>query len=232
MHVVIIGAGIIGITTAVRIKQRWPSGLVTIFADKFSPDLTSDGAAGLFTPGFMDETPPEKLRIWSQVSHDYLLSIWKKGESERTGVSLVLVHELFRHPVPLPAWKDAVFGFREMSEEEVRFYHEEHVYGWEFVTFTCESTRMISYYLEKWPDIKIFKRKIDSLDEITNAIGKNPPIDAIVNCAGLGARDIVNDRNLVPIRGQLVKVTAPWIQKALLLDEYPDQPQRCTYVIP
>ncbi|CAG0909602.1 unnamed protein product, partial [Cyprideis torosa] len=119
-----------------------------------------------------------------------------------------------------------------MSEEEVRFYHEEHVYGWEFVTFTCESTRMISYYLEKWPDIKVFKRKIDSLDEITNAIGKNPPIDTIVNCAGLGARDIVNDRNLVPIRGQLVKVTAPWIQKALLLDEYPDQPQRCTYVIP
>ena len=51
----------------------------------------------------------------------------------------------------------------------------------------------------------------------------------IVNCTGLGARDVVGDRELYPIRGQVVKVRAPDVERALL-DEA--GPLGLAYVLP
>lgn len=49
--------------------------------------------------------------------------------------------------------------------------------------------------------------------------------DVVVNCAGFGAKDLCNDNKLVPIRGQVVKVRAPWI-KMMFYGDYD------TYIIP
>lgn len=38
--------------------------------------------------------------------------------------------------------------------------------------------------------------------------------DIIVNCTGMEAKTLCNDRKLVPIRGQVLKVHAPWIKMA------------------
>ena len=46
MKVVVIGAGIIGTTSAVRIKRQYPESELSIVASQFSPDTTSDIAAG------------------------------------------------------------------------------------------------------------------------------------------------------------------------------------------
>ncbi len=46
--VVVVGAGIIGLSTALEIQKRFSDITVTIVADKFDKDTTSDGAAGLF----------------------------------------------------------------------------------------------------------------------------------------------------------------------------------------
>lgn len=48
MRIGIIGAGIIGATCAVRILDQFPGCKITIYADKFSPDTTSDVSAGTF----------------------------------------------------------------------------------------------------------------------------------------------------------------------------------------
>lgn len=40
----------------------------------------------------------------------------------------------------------------------------------------------------------------------------------IVNCFGIGAKTLCNDQNLVPIRGQVMKVSAPWEENFFLLD--------------
>lgn len=47
VNVVVVGAGVIGFSTAVCIAEALPSCSVTLLADKFSPDTTSDGAAGI-----------------------------------------------------------------------------------------------------------------------------------------------------------------------------------------
>lgn len=45
-RIAIIGAGIIGVTSACRIIETIPNAKITIYAEKFSPDTTSDVSAG------------------------------------------------------------------------------------------------------------------------------------------------------------------------------------------
>lgn len=37
-------------------------------------------------------------------------------------------------------------------------------------------------------------------------------------CAGLGSRELANDADLVPVRGQVRRVRAPWVKHAMFLD--------------
>ena len=50
LKVAIIGAGVNGLSCAIVIQEKFPAADLTIFADKYSPETTSDGAAGLLIP--------------------------------------------------------------------------------------------------------------------------------------------------------------------------------------
>ena len=63
-------------------------------------------------------------------------------------------------------------------------------------------------------NITIVEREIKSFDEITDA-------DVIINCSALGAQQLCNDKELIPVRGQ-VGLLAPknfflffWIMNCL-----------------
>lgn len=65
--VAIIGAGICGVSSAICLQNADPTLELTIVAEKFSPNLTSDGGAGMWSsiPGFwMKETGKEKQRYF------------------------------------------------------------------------------------------------------------------------------------------------------------------------
>lgn len=61
MRVAVIGAGVIGITSAITVKNAFPLFEVHVFADEFSPDTTGDGSAGLWSPYLLGNTPPDKI---------------------------------------------------------------------------------------------------------------------------------------------------------------------------
>ena len=63
--VAVVGAGICGLSSAVCILERDPTVKVTLIADKFSPDTTSDGAAGLMMPYVAGNTPVHLQRYCS-----------------------------------------------------------------------------------------------------------------------------------------------------------------------
>lgn len=48
--VVVVGAGVVGLNTALEVQRRHPDFDLTIIADKFNEETLSDGAAGLFRP--------------------------------------------------------------------------------------------------------------------------------------------------------------------------------------
>ena len=71
-----IGAGVVGLSTAVRIQGHIPGVYITIIADKFDKDTTSDGAAGIFRPTTsMTPGVPIPLLRYIVVMHDHKLFI-------------------------------------------------------------------------------------------------------------------------------------------------------------
>lgn len=50
MRVAVVGAGVVGLTTAALLQEALPEASVTVLADKFGQETTSYGAAGIFRP--------------------------------------------------------------------------------------------------------------------------------------------------------------------------------------
>lgn len=59
----------------------------------------------------------------------------------------------------------------------------------------------------------MIKRSIARLTDL-NAM----EFDGVFNCSGLGAQKLCDDLKVVPIRGQVVKVHAPWVKTAFYAD--------------
>eukprot|EP00795_Rhopilema_esculentum_P015652 gene15652-6936_t len=66
VKIAVIGAGIIGLSSAHVLKTFDDHLDITLFAEKFSPNTTSDGAAGIFKVNEVDKgltnTSEEKIR--------------------------------------------------------------------------------------------------------------------------------------------------------------------------
>ena len=51
----VIGGGVVGLTCAIKIKEKYPQHEVTIYSKEFSPNTTSDLSGGIiFAPGTID----------------------------------------------------------------------------------------------------------------------------------------------------------------------------------
>lgn len=65
MRVVVIGAGVVGLSTALCIHKRYhavlPSLDVKVYADRFTPLTTTDVAAGLWQPYLSDPSSPQEV---------------------------------------------------------------------------------------------------------------------------------------------------------------------------
>lgn len=56
-NVCVIGAGVVGLSTAYSLANCGANIQVTLIADKFSPNTTGDGAAGKWYPSHLSQTP-------------------------------------------------------------------------------------------------------------------------------------------------------------------------------
>lgn len=61
MKIGVLGAGICGLTSALEIQKEYPNCDVTIIADKFLNETTSDVAAGIFRPATSFRGPSEAI---------------------------------------------------------------------------------------------------------------------------------------------------------------------------
>ena len=60
--VCVIGAGVIGVSSAVRVLDLCPGSDVTIVTDEISPNTTSDVAGGFWEPHLLGDTPVELIK--------------------------------------------------------------------------------------------------------------------------------------------------------------------------
>jgi D-aspartate oxidase len=61
LNIAVLGAGIVGLTTAFELKTKFRNANINVISDKFNEDTTSYVAAGLFRPGSSFSGPTEEL---------------------------------------------------------------------------------------------------------------------------------------------------------------------------
>ena len=61
LKIAVVGAGVIGVTTARELQKRFRNAKIEILADKFYGDTTRYVAAGIFRPGTSFSGPTEEI---------------------------------------------------------------------------------------------------------------------------------------------------------------------------
>ncbi|XP_063696881.1 D-aspartate oxidase [Culicoides brevitarsis] len=229
-QILVIGAGVNGLSSAVKIAENfYNQAQVTLISEETSPNTTGDGSAGLWGPFLLGDTPEEKIVQWSKETHDFFKELWIHGLAKESGVTLIPCYRLTTEPgTKEPSWKHVVFGYNSLTEQELNRLRMEHgrnyTAGAQFITFTAEPTSLLPYLYKRFEKAggRFIRRKVFQIDELANE-----NYDLIVNCTGLGAKSLLNDSQVKPIRGQVARVSAPW-QFHAFLDDSDDG----NYVIP
>ncbi|XP_055608508.1 D-amino-acid oxidase-like [Uranotaenia lowii] len=220
---VILGAGINGLACAYRIARLFSGTSIQIIAERFSPDTTSDVAAGLWEPYLLGDTPRESVRKWSRETYEFFHGLWKSGQAEECGLCLIPYVALSEEDsLDNSFWSDFVFGYRDISEDRLQQQGKEHGKnyrsGAEFVTFTCEPTKLMRYFTKALikHGAKFHKRRVE--DCISEDLVAGSKHSIVINCLGLGASQLVQDPKLIPCRGQIRRVRAPGMFHVLIND--------------
>ncbi|XP_060869851.1 D-aspartate oxidase [Metopolophium dirhodum] len=228
-RVVIVGAGIVGVNSAMEVQRRYPNYDVTLIADKFNGDTLSDGAAGLLRPDTYIFGPSLEIsQRWVNDSYSFYKNLLKNRD-EPYGINEVSGY-IFSTKNP-DITKNHYMNncspdFREATDEELKEHSSAENqpklnYGCFFTSIVIECKLFLPWALKKISNNggTIINRKIESLEELCGEY------DIIFNCTGFRAGKLCNDVNVLPIRGQVIRVKAPWVDKFYYRDSD-------TYIIP
>ena len=211
-RVTVIGGGVSGLTTALRLLEEEIE--VTIVAPARGRATTSGIAAAFWYP--YHAWPDAEVVRWSLAS---LRRFQALAADRRSGVVLREVLEVVDDGAGDPGWREEIEGFRlcgaaELPSGETR--------GWRFRAPVIDTTIYLPFLIERIRERggKFIEKSVSMLDGVEG--------DAIINCTGLGARELTGDDTLYPVRGQLVR-TAPGSIHRVTLSE---STSRATYVIP
>ncbi|MFF2849685.1 FAD-dependent oxidoreductase [Streptomyces sp. NPDC058001] len=192
-RVVVVGAGVAGLTTAIVLAEAGAS--VRVVAEQV-PGVTSLAAGAMWGPYLVE--PKDKVEQWGQRS---LEVFGKLADDPATGVRLTSGIEASRTAEAAPDWATTLPGFRlcERTELPAGF-----TAGYRFTVPLIDMPVYLDYLLRRLRDAggAVERRRLTSLADAG-------PASVIVNCTGLGSRDLVPDPDLRPIRGQHVVVTNP-----------------------
>ncbi len=219
MRVVVVGAGVVGLTCAVRLAEAGHD--TAVLARDLPPETTSAVAAALWYP--YRAAPREAVTRWARTTYTELSSL--AAQCPDSGVRVVPGVELLPggtgDPAPaLPWWQDAVPGVTPVQDPRPGFAH-----GWRLDLPVAD----MSVYLT-W----LTGRLVDAGGTVTRAwLPDLPATGVVVNCSGLASRALTGDVDLHPVRGQVVLVSRPSVGgdwDEWLLDQ--SDPARPFYVVP
>ncbi|MER0484002.1 FAD-dependent oxidoreductase [Streptomyces sp. Edi2] len=215
MDVAVIGGGVIGLTSAIALAEDGHR--VRVLSRDAAGGTTSAVAGGLCWPYRI--RPYERAVQWSVRSFHVLAALAERPEE--TGARMVTgtmtdatdstdggreAHSGDRPDDDLSAWYDAVPGLRRASVTELP---EGHAAGWRARTPLVDMPAHLRYLERRLTDAggSVERQEITSLTEAGRTA------DVVVNCSGLGARELVPDPDVHPVQGQLVIVENPGIEE-------------------
>ena len=208
----IIGAGVSGLSSAVRLLESGYE--VEVISDVFSPETVSDVAAAVWYP-FLT-APARKANQWGMVTYHELERL--AVDFPDSGVTIRDGREYLREVVELPSWKDDISHFRILEVSEITDGYE---FGWEFRSPVIEMHRYMPWLRDRVEsEGGSFREKfVNDISDIDSEL--------VINCVGLGARELCNDIEVRPTRGQVL-----YIKQDPGIGYYDQQPETLAYAIP
>jgi len=214
-RVIVVGAGVIGLSCAVRLLDAGHR--VDVLARELPRETTSATAAAIWYP--YRASPPERVLAWSRTSYDVFAGL--AAERPDSGVVLREGTEVARDRDEKPWWSDAVPDLHETLDVPAGYDG-----GWAFTAPVVE----MPVYLD-W----LAARVLEAGGSITrlNLHGLPRPgdggPDAVVDCSGLGAKFLAEDPSVHPVQGQVVLVEQVGLERWWLDGTAEEGP---TYVVP
>ncbi|MFO0884044.1 MAG: FAD-dependent oxidoreductase [Pirellulales bacterium] len=188
---VVIGAGVSGLTTALSLQKL---GLeVDILTELLPPETTSQVAAAFWYPYLVE--PAEKASRWGEASYHQFESL---AADPASGILLRPLRVLFQKPVSLPAWSHYVKDFAWLSSQEIP---SGFCTGYRLLSSVIEMPIYLAYLQQQLATsgVHIRQAKVTSLND-----AQLDSADVIINCTGLGARELCHDQAMFPVRGQIL----------------------------
>lgn len=184
-EVTVVGAGVIGLSCAVRLLEAGHR--VRVYGRELPPRLTSAVAAAVWYPYLAE--PRDRVTGWSAAALAEFTALAERGVD---GVVMTAGTEIFREPVGEPWWSSAVPEVRRVEEPRPGYAE-----GWSFVSPVIEMPRYLPWLVDRVRELggTVEQRDVTSLDELDGTV---------VNATGLGAREFVGDAAMEPVRGQVV----------------------------
>lgn len=204
MRITVVGGGVSGLTTAIVLQRDGND--VTVVADRPGIDATSGAAGAIWLPVRIE--PGGREFAWAKRGYDVLREI--AANTPDAGVDIVTAFEIVEQASERPWWADAVEG--------LRFDRGEGVYPcdgtWTFLAPRVEPALYLPW-LESQLERPVERRRVTSFDELD--------ADVVVNCAGLGARELCGDDSLVGVFGQTVIVEPGTLRMDRFIGDERDQ---------
>ena len=206
--VAIIGAGVSGLTCGGVFVER---GFRTaIFAEQIGQQTTSGAAAALWFP--YDTQPADKVIPWALSTYKVLVDLVK---NIRSGVSMIELRQYCRTgEIQIPDWA-APFVISTEVEKSLTVFSS----GFSINVPLMDTTIYLDYLAKRFQKAGGSINESVHFEELEDV---DPKFDLVINCAGIGARELAHDADLEPHRGQVAIV--PKIDKmkcAIVCDDDP-----------
>jgi D-amino-acid oxidase len=208
--VAIIGAGVSGLTCGVVFAEhRYRT---AIFAKETGPQTTSGAAAAIWFPYHVE--PAEIVIPLALRTFDALADLAREAE---TGVSIIDLRQFSRTgEVQIPDWA-IPFGASVIPNEVTR--NGGFKSGYVITVPLMDTTVYLDYLAARFRkaggeiQANVCFEKLEQVDV---------KFDLVINCAGIGARQLVQDIDLEPHRGQVATVpNIDGLSCAIVCDDAP-----------
>lgn len=213
----VLGCGVIGLTSGIRLLENGFE--VEIVAARIPPDTTSNVATAYWYP--FRVSPPDRVLPWVAFTYKKYMEL---SNIPGIGVGIFDFVQIFDHEVDDPFWKPAVQDFRRVRMEELL---PGYVDGYVAPIARIETPIYMDYLVKRFEEsggrITKLDREIEKIEEIS------ADTRLIINCSGLGAGKMFNDKEVFPIRGQLVITSNPGLKDCINEEE---GPLAVSYVVP
>jgi D-amino-acid oxidase len=223
MDVTVVGAGIIGLTTALTLEERGHR--VRVVAAGRRADTTSSIAGAVWFPYRVG--PPHKVTDWALRTRGWLEQL--AATTPEAGIDILTGYEIdgaSSHNRPWWAAAPTMEGDELATESIDVEYVPAPVTGaphsWKFSAPRAQPSLFLPY---------LESRLRDPIEQRTVTDIKREAGDVVVNCSGLGARELVGDELVYPLLGQIVIAERGAADLTTTVTDDRD-PERIFYIIP